>query len=54
MRGDLQGDNSILADEVKVVCPDGQETHRDEDDEEKAEDNDNREETDEERGRGAG
>ncbi len=35
VQGSLQGDNSILADEVKVLCPDGEETNRDEDEGEK-------------------
>jgi hypothetical protein len=54
VKGDLQDDNSILADEVKVVCPDGEETNRDDDDDEKDKDKDkdNGEEGDEERGGG--
>ena len=54
VRGSLQGDNSILADEVKVLCPDGEETNRDEDEGEKDKDKDkdNGEEGDEERGGG--
>jgi Domain of unknown function (DUF5666) len=55
VQGSLQGDNSILADEVKVLCPDGEETNRDEDegDKDKEKDKDNGGEGDED-GSGGG